>query len=322
VGDSENSLTPTPEAAPGEATEPQAETPQESAAPEPTAVSIGSGPFYGTGRRKTSIARVYLRPGSGRLVDEVLAEDLANLRSFYALEGYRAQGTRIAVDDAGAGYASFTLIAALRPSIIKIDRDIVHGLWRDDAKQALVEAFVSFGRRIGAQIVGETSTVVGGTGTTQSTCSTVKGACSVKLVSSEYRPRVDSEPSGLATANRVTVTAYALGEESFVDADGNNVFDQGESWDDLGDIFVDNDEDTAWELGEQSIQYSANNTSDCPAALPANGKLDNAASRPGTCDAVWGQAHVRRSMVIVLSGNHAQTDTPGHVLNMAGIDAQ
>jgi len=169
----------------------------------------------------------------------------------------------------------------------------------------------------GAQIVGETSTVVGGTGTTQSTCSTVKGACSVKLVSSEYRPRVDSEPSGLATANRVTVTAYALGEESFVDANGNNVFDQVESWDDLGDIFVDNDEDTAWELGEQSIQYSANNTSDCPAALPANGKLDNAASRPGTCDAVWGQAHVRRSMVIVLSGNHAQTDTPGHVLNMA-----
>ena len=169
----------------------------------------------------------------------------------------------------------------------------------------------------GAQIVGETSTVEGGTGTTQSTCSTVKGACSVKLVSSEYRPRADSEPSGLATANRVTVTAYALGEESFVDANGNNVFDQGESWDDLGDIFVDNDEDTAWELGEQSIQYSANNTSDCPAALPANGKLDNAASRPGTCDAVWGQAHVRRSMVIVLSGNHAQTDTPGHVLNMA-----
>lgn len=169
----------------------------------------------------------------------------------------------------------------------------------------------------GAQIVGETSTVVGGTGTTQSTCSTVKGACSVKLVSSEFRPRGDSEPSGLATANRVTVTAFGLGEENFVDANGNNVFDQGESWDDLGDIFVDNNEDTIWELGEQSIQFSAINTSACPAALPANGKLDNAASRPGTCDAVWGRAHVRRSLVIVLSGNTAQTDTPGRVLNMA-----
>lgn len=71
------------------------------------------------------------------------------------VKALRRAGFGFAVDDAGAGYASFNLIAALRPSIIKIDRDIVHGLWRDDAKQALVEAFVSFGRRIGAQIVAE-----------------------------------------------------------------------------------------------------------------------------------------------------------------------
>jgi len=71
------------------------------------------------------------------------------------VKALRRAGFGFAVDDAGAGYASFTLIAALRPSIIKIDRDIVHGLWRDDAKQALVEAFVSFGRRIGAQLVAE-----------------------------------------------------------------------------------------------------------------------------------------------------------------------
>ncbi len=71
------------------------------------------------------------------------------------VKALRRAGFGFAVDDAGAGYASFTLIAALRPSIIKIDRDIVRGLWRDDAKQALVEAFVSFGRRIGAQIVAE-----------------------------------------------------------------------------------------------------------------------------------------------------------------------
>ena len=59
------------------------------------------------------------------------------------------------MDDAGAGYASFTLIAALRPSIIKIDREIVTGIRLDDAKQALVEAFVSFARRIGAHLVAE-----------------------------------------------------------------------------------------------------------------------------------------------------------------------
>jgi len=71
------------------------------------------------------------------------------------VKALRKLGFGFAVDDAGAGYASFTMIAALRPSIIKIDREIVNGIRLDDAKQALVEAFVSFGRRIGAQLVAE-----------------------------------------------------------------------------------------------------------------------------------------------------------------------
>lgn len=71
------------------------------------------------------------------------------------VKALRRLGFGFAVDDAGAGYASFALIAALRPSIIKIDREIVHGIARDDAKQALVEAFVSFGRRIGARLLAE-----------------------------------------------------------------------------------------------------------------------------------------------------------------------
>lgn len=71
------------------------------------------------------------------------------------VKALRRLGFGFAVDDAGAGYASFTLIAALRPSVIKIDREIVHGIGRDDAKQALVEAFVSFGRRIGARLLAE-----------------------------------------------------------------------------------------------------------------------------------------------------------------------
>jgi EAL domain-containing protein (putative c-di-GMP-specific phosphodiesterase class I) len=71
------------------------------------------------------------------------------------VKALRRAGFGFAVDDAGAGYASFTLVAALRPSIIKIDREISAGVARDDAKQALVEAFVSFGRRIGARLVAE-----------------------------------------------------------------------------------------------------------------------------------------------------------------------
>ena len=72
-----------------------------------------------------------------------------------AVKALRRVGFGFAVDDAGAGYASFSLVAALRPTVIKIDRDIVAGIARDDAKQALVEAFVSFGRRIGARLLAE-----------------------------------------------------------------------------------------------------------------------------------------------------------------------
>lgn len=71
------------------------------------------------------------------------------------VKALRRLGFGFAVDDAGAGYASFKLIAALRPTLIKIDREIVHGVSTDDAKQALVESFVSFGGRIGARLVAE-----------------------------------------------------------------------------------------------------------------------------------------------------------------------
>ena len=71
------------------------------------------------------------------------------------VKALRRLGFGFAIDDAGAGYASFSLIASLRPSVIKIDREIAFGIARDDAKQALVEAFVSFGGRIGARLLAE-----------------------------------------------------------------------------------------------------------------------------------------------------------------------
>lgn len=67
----------------------------------------------------------------------------------------REAGFGFAVDDAGAGYASFSMVAAIRPTVIKIDRAIVSGVAGDDARQALVDAFLSFGRRIGAEITAE-----------------------------------------------------------------------------------------------------------------------------------------------------------------------
>jgi len=81
--------------------------------------------------------------------------DVPHLRR--QVQALRRLGFGFAIDDAGAGYASFNLIASLEPSIIKIDRQIVGRIGNKDgrARKALVEAFVSFSRRIGARLVAE-----------------------------------------------------------------------------------------------------------------------------------------------------------------------
>lgn len=137
------------------------------------------------------------------------------------------------------------------------------------------------------------------------TCTTVNGTCSVTLVSAEYRPVGDTEPSGAVTRNRVTVLAYTLGEETYVDQNGNNKYDLGEPFDNLGNAFIDFNENGTWQSGEQFVQFNATNTNACAAAT---GK-PLVASQPGTCDGVWGQAHVRKSLVIVLSGNTLKSQT-------------
>ncbi len=85
--------------------------------------------------------------------EQQIIPDVAELKRH--MRDLRRVGFGVAVDDAGAGYASFTLIAALRPTYIKIDREIVQGAARNIAKRALVEAFVSFSRKIGARVIAE-----------------------------------------------------------------------------------------------------------------------------------------------------------------------
>ena len=71
------------------------------------------------------------------------------------LTGLRAMGARIAVDDAGAGYASFRHILNLRPDIIKLDRDLISGVGTDSARQALVGALIQFASGLGSVVVAE-----------------------------------------------------------------------------------------------------------------------------------------------------------------------
>ncbi|HJV03701.1 MAG TPA: EAL domain-containing protein, partial [Actinomycetota bacterium] len=72
-----------------------------------------------------------------------------------ALRELRAQGLRLAVDDAGAGFASLRHILRLAPDLIKLDRSITDGIDRGSASRALGRALTSFAREIGASITAE-----------------------------------------------------------------------------------------------------------------------------------------------------------------------
>jgi len=57
----------------------------------------------------------------------------------------RSRGVRIAVDDAGAGYAGFGHLLDLKPDIIKLDITLTRGIDQDPARQALGRALLRFG---------------------------------------------------------------------------------------------------------------------------------------------------------------------------------
>ncbi|WP_235835580.1 sensor domain-containing phosphodiesterase [Arthrobacter terricola] len=72
-----------------------------------------------------------------------------------ALAPLRRRGLRLAIDDAGSGYASMRHILQLRPDIIKLDRALIAGIDHDPARQALGAAMVDFAKQIGATIIAE-----------------------------------------------------------------------------------------------------------------------------------------------------------------------
>jgi EAL domain-containing protein (putative c-di-GMP-specific phosphodiesterase class I) len=72
-----------------------------------------------------------------------------------ALDRLRAAGADVAVDDTGSGYASLQHVLRLRPSFVKLDRELVAGIDRDPAKLALVEAMESLATRLDACVVAE-----------------------------------------------------------------------------------------------------------------------------------------------------------------------
>lgn len=93
---------------------------------------------------------------------------------------------------------------------------------------------------------------------------------------------------------KIAVMAYVPGEEDFVDANGNNVYDAGESFTDLGNAHMDANFNGIYDTGEFTV--------------PRAGSLACASTlygRPNTCDGVWGKIDVRRQAMVIFASSSA-----------------
>lgn len=71
------------------------------------------------------------------------------------LSRYRSAGVRLAVDDAGAGFASFRHVLELEPDYIKLDASLVRGIDTDRSRRALARGLIGFAKELGIATVAE-----------------------------------------------------------------------------------------------------------------------------------------------------------------------
>ena len=116
-------------------------------------LSINASPALVTaGRGLDELVAGSVRPVIVELTEHEAVADYEALRSQLAALG---TGVRVAVDDAGSGYASMRHIFALHPDIVKLDIDWVRDIDSDRARQALVAGLVHVAAELGADLVGE-----------------------------------------------------------------------------------------------------------------------------------------------------------------------
>jgi EAL domain-containing protein (putative c-di-GMP-specific phosphodiesterase class I) len=87
------------------------------------------------------------------ITESVALHDLDNTRRF--IDKVRSFGAKIALDDFGAGYTSFSYLKELRADTLKIDGNFVVGINGHPANVSIVEAIVQLARNLGMKSVAE-----------------------------------------------------------------------------------------------------------------------------------------------------------------------
>lgn len=67
----------------------------------------------------------------------------------------RAEGLKIAVDDAGSGYSGLQQIIQMRPDLVKLDRFLIEDIQHDPGRRALAAGLMMFARDTGSRLIAE-----------------------------------------------------------------------------------------------------------------------------------------------------------------------
>lgn len=87
------------------------------------------------------------------ITESVALHDLDNTRRF--VDKVRGYGAKVALDDFGAGYTSFSYLKEFKADLLKIDGSFIVNMNQHPANIAIVEAIVSLANNLGMKVIAE-----------------------------------------------------------------------------------------------------------------------------------------------------------------------
>ncbi len=103
------------------------------------------------------IERIKKHPNPSQIVIEFVETENYNnntqLKNF--LQDVKSLGCKIAVDDFGVGYATYSSIVSLKPDVIKVDGDIIKHLATNNDSRLILESICYMAKLINSKIVAE-----------------------------------------------------------------------------------------------------------------------------------------------------------------------
>jgi EAL domain-containing protein (putative c-di-GMP-specific phosphodiesterase class I) len=122
--------------------------------PDHAYLSVNASPATATSPELPAILR---RAPLNRVVLEVTEHDRVSDVAILLerLAPLRAEGLKIAVDDAGSGYSGLQQIIQMRPDLVKLDRFLIEDIQHDPGRRALAAGLMMFARDTGSRLIAE-----------------------------------------------------------------------------------------------------------------------------------------------------------------------